>query len=150
MGPVEKLTLSYNEKGRSTGVATVVFKNSTSAKKAVSRYNNAPIDFGRGNLKLELVVDTTEIPLAARIQPVQQIRGPSRNTIVNQRRQSRVAAVRGRGRDRDRPATRNARAPAPKKEIKKKKKTIEELDQEMADYFAKNDNWLVLTGLKKK
>lgn len=82
-------------------------------------------------MKLELIVDTTKVPLAARIQPnAQPIRAKANLKKVRGAQKpkptkpARVAAK-----------VRNA---APKKQPKKKK-TIEELDQEMADYFASND-----------
>ncbi|KGK35815.1 hypothetical protein JL09_g5034, partial [Pichia kudriavzevii] len=132
VGPTNKVTLSYNEKGKSTGVATVIFKNATVARKAVAKYNNAPIDNGRSTLKLELVVDTTKVPLAARIQPNVVAPQPSRPRapLARQFRNKQVKPVRA--------IARNRQA-APKKQPKKKK-TIEELDQEMADYFSKNEN----------
>lgn len=140
VGPVQKITLAYNEKGRSTGVATVIFKNAAAARKAVATYNNAPIDSGRSILKLELVVDTTQVPLAARIQPnVQKIQPAALKNrgVAPGPRNQRVNAVKGRPVKPNRVIART-RAAAPKKQPKKKK-TLEELDQEMADYFATND-----------
>ncbi len=129
VGPVDKVSLSFNEKGKSTGIATVIFKNSNSAQKAVKLYNNAPIDGGKSNLKLELVVDTTKVPFAARIQPnVQAAVGPR---VPNAR------LVKGR------PVKPVVNAKAKAKKVKKqapKKKSLEELDQEMADYFATNNS----------
>lgn len=128
---MNSLTLAYNERGRSTGVATVIFKNPVHARKAVSQYNNASLDYGSGKLKLELVVDTANIPLAARIQPVRPAATAPPKTL--QQRKARVAAaVKGRP---VKPAKQQ------KKPVQKrpKKKTIEELDQEMADYFATNE-----------
>lgn len=138
---MQSLTLAYNEKGRSTGVATVIFKNAKAAHAAVSRYNNAAIDAGRSKLKLELVVDTTKVPLAARIQPnPRPARPASLESRIQPQRRARVAALKGRpGRPVNRPTKiANKRNEAPKKPVKKKK-TLEELDQEMADYFANND-----------
>ncbi|ODQ47032.1 hypothetical protein PICMEDRAFT_15034, partial [Pichia membranifaciens NRRL Y-2026] len=138
IGSVQNLTLAYNEKGRSTGVATVIFKNAKAAQAAVSRYNNAAIDSGRSKLKLELVVDTTKVPLAARIQP--NARPATLQNRIQPPRKARVEALKGRpGRPVNRPTKiANKRKETPKKPVKKKK-TLEELDQEMADYFATND-----------
>lgn len=128
VGPVERISLSFNEKGKSTGVATVIFKNSNSAQKAVKLYNNAPIDGGKSNLKLELVVDTTKVPLSARIQPNIQA-ATVRGKVPNAR------LVKGR-------PVKPALKQKAKKIVKKqppKKKSLEELDQEMADYFSTNN-----------
>jgi THO complex subunit 4 len=87
-------------------------------------------------LKLELVVDTTKVPLAARIRPNVQ---PATPNPLRQKIQARnsVHIPKGRPVKPNRAVSRNKKL-APKKQPKKKK-TIEELDQEMADYFANND-----------
>lgn len=78
-----------------------------------------------------MVVDTTKLPLAARIQPnampapTPRTRLPPRSAIKTRQAKPTRAAIKN-------------KKPAPKKQPKKKK-TIEELDQEMADYFATND-----------
>ncbi|KAG0676032.1 hypothetical protein C6P40_001332 [Pichia californica] len=141
VGPVSNLTLAYNERGRSTGVATITFKNSKSARAAVARFNNANIDGGNSRLKLEIIVDTSKVPLSARIQP--NLSQPVRSQQPNQppvRRGRQAQTLKGRpGRAVNRPNKVSNKKDAPKKQPKKKK-TIEELDQEMADYFATNNN----------
>lgn len=44
VGPVSSATLAYNSKGKSTGVATVIFRNKGDAQKAFDMYNNRMID----------------------------------------------------------------------------------------------------------
>lgn len=85
-------------------------------------------------MKLELVVDTTKVPLAARIQPNVQP-NPLQNKIQAARNIKAIPKGRPTKPARVAAKVRNA---TPKKQPKKKK-TIEELDQEMADYFASND-----------
>ncbi|QPG75221.1 hypothetical protein FOA43_002571 [Brettanomyces nanus] len=114
-------------RGQSTGVATVVFKRAGTARKAVAKYNNAPIDGKRKTLKLELVVDPQQKSLAARITPNVIVNASSLRTRLQSKRVTRRAPVK--------PVKK-----APKKVAKAKpknhKKTVAELDQEMADYFA--------------
>lgn len=68
------MALSYNERGQFKGVATVIFKSNKNAALAVEKYHGASIDGGKGKLSLELIIDTTKKPLAARIaaKPVQK------------------------------------------------------------------------------
>lgn len=91
---------------------------------------------------MELVVDTTKVPLAARIQPNVVSKAGPQQPGRGQALRRRLQATKGRpGRTINRPSKivnkKNVNN-GPKKQVKKKK-TIEELDQEMADYFATND-----------
>lgn len=140
VGGVHGVLLSYNERGLSTGIASITFKNSEYANKAVARFNGAPIDNGKSRLRLTLLVDPT---------------------LANQNLADRLSGLQGRvgrpgvGRPSGRPLGRGGRpiptrqqqirtqtrAPAapkkkqqPKKE-KPAKKSLEDLDKEMADYF---------------
>lgn len=72
------MALSYNERGQFKGVATVIFKSNKNAALAVEKYHGASIDGGKGKLSLELIIDTTKKPLAARIaaKPVQKHKQP--------------------------------------------------------------------------
>ncbi|VEU20728.1 DEKNAAC101579 [Brettanomyces naardenensis] len=131
LGGVASVLLSYNERGQSTGVATVVFKRAATARKAVAKYNNAPIDGKKKTLKLELVVDPAQKSLAARITP-NVLTGPTSLKAKLQGKRARRAPQ---------PIKKAAKpakkAPAKKSKPKNHKKTVAELDQEMADYFAK-------------
>lgn len=103
----------------------------------MAKYHNAPIDQGRTVLRLELIVDPSKKPLASRITPNKSLTPtqPSLKTKLQQKKQSRIAAVRGQA---PRAKANNANKPA--KPQKYKKKSLAELDQEMAEYFAKNDS----------
>lgn len=115
--------MNYNEKGQFKGIATINFKSSNNATKAVEKYNGAPIDGGSSKLKLELIVDPSKKPLAARISPNAPTKAPKIAAAKQQLKQQKK-----------KPAP--AKAPQQKKKpVKKTKKTVEELDQEMADYF---------------
>ena len=115
--------MSYNERGQSKGIATIIFKNSQYAQKAVTKYNGAPIDGGKNNLKIELILDPTKKPLTARIQ-------------ANEKRLAIKANAPSRA---SKPKKAAAKKPAAKKPVKKAKNTLEELDHEMSDYYEKKD-----------
>ncbi|GME72076.1 unnamed protein product [[Candida] boidinii] len=127
IGPVKTAVLSYNSRGQSMGIATVIFAKPALAKKAVDKYNDSPIDSSNTKLKLELVIDPSLKPLAARITP--NVVRPVSNVKAN---------VKARLDKSKKPAARPAKKVQQKKTQPRKKKTVEELDQEMEDYFSKN------------
>ncbi|KAI5965209.1 YRA1 [Candida pseudojiufengensis] len=118
VGGVQTVALSYNEKGQFKGYATVIFKSNKNAALAVEKYNGASIDGGAAKLRLELVIDTSKKPLAARIAAKPVLRVPQGNKVDHKKKLL---------------AKKNAKRPA--KKPQQKKRTVEELDQEMADYF---------------
>lgn len=98
---------------------------------AVTKYNGAPIDGGSSKLKLELIIDPTKKPLASRIAPVvQQVANAK---AAQAKKQHNTPA---KGKKQNGAATPKAAAKKQaKKPAKRVKKTVDELDQEMADYF---------------
>jgi len=58
IGPLEKATVNFDSKHRSTGTATVIFKNRTDAVEAIKRYNDVPLD----NKPLKLSLSTKSGP----------------------------------------------------------------------------------------
>ncbi|SCV06085.1 LANO_0H21770g1_1 [Lachancea nothofagi CBS 11611] len=124
VGGVARILLSYNERGLSTGMATITFKNAEKAREAVKKFHGAPIDGGRSKLRLSLIVDPSKKPLASRIQAIAErkpvpARGPNK----------KVAAVKQQKKEGKKPK------PKPSPKAKPEKKSLEQLDQEMADYF---------------
>lgn len=120
--------MNYNEKGQFRGVATIVFKSHKNAVLAVEKYNNAPIDGGKSKLKMELIVDPTRKPLAARIsanlpKPVQ--------TPQTKKKQALKEKVQQKRQQLQKKPVKQTKAKA----AKPAKKTAEQLDQEMSDYF---------------
>lgn len=127
IGPVKKVELSYGPGGNSRGIANITFVRSESAVKAVAQCNGIPVD--KKPIKVELIVDATvakSIPapkgLSERItaQPKPQPKSAA-STKTNS-----ASAARGKGRGR---GGRGGRNPRPAK------KTAEELDSEMVDYW---------------
>ncbi|GEQ72050.1 hypothetical protein JCM33374_g5736 [Metschnikowia sp. JCM 33374] len=137
IGGVQSVMLNYNEKGIFKGVATISFKSSKNAVKAVEKYNNAPIDGGASKLKLELVIDPSKKPLAARItanaapakeQPDQkkkQLQEKKKQLQKKKKDAAKAKAV----------AAKGVKSEKTAKKAKPEQKTAEQLDQEMADYF---------------
>lgn len=113
--------MSYNERGQSTGMANITFKNGEMAKKAVAKFNGAPIDGGRSRLRLNLIIDPTQQPsrsLADRIRAV----APKNVKPNNAPKKA--------------PTKKAALAKKQKQQRPKQpKKSLEDLDKEMADYF---------------
>ncbi|WVQ82117.1 hypothetical protein IAT38_004245 [Cryptococcus sp. DSM 104549] len=121
VGPVRTVQLSYTANGKSTGVATIVFKNRGDAKKAHSTYHNRMIDNQRP-MKVELAIDPNQAPLANRVAPA-----PAGRQAGGQQRGAGGAGAGGNRRGGA------ASAPKPRKP-QPAKKTAKELDAEMADY----------------
>lgn len=119
---MQNVALSYNERGHFKGIATIIFKTNKSATLAVEKYNGAPIDGGSSKLKLELIIDPTKKPLTSRIAP---------NKVAN----PKVLAVKAQTKANLRSKPKAKPQQQKKKPAKKAKKTVEQLDQEMADYF---------------
>ncbi|KHC70189.1 THO complex subunit 4 [Candida albicans P75016] len=128
IGGVQTVALSYNEKGQFKGFATIVFKSSKFATAAVDKYNGASIDGGAAKLRLELIIDTSKKPLAARIAPNSKAAAAAKTAGGK-----KIAAAKNAlNKKKAGPGNKNNNK---QKKPKQKKKTIEELDQEMADYF---------------
>ncbi|CCK69575.1 RNA-binding protein YRA1 KNAG_0C04740 [Huiozyma naganishii CBS 8797] len=131
IGGVSGVLLSYNERGLSTGMANITFRNAELARRAVTKFNNAPIDNGRSRLRLNLIVSPTmqSQDLSRRIQAL-PLRAPllrRMNVVQNKPKVQKVNAP-------------NKKAAAAKKQKQQKKakpakKSLEDLDKEMADYF---------------
>ncbi|KAH3688978.1 hypothetical protein WICPIJ_000037 [Wickerhamomyces pijperi] len=140
VGGVQSVALNYNEKGQSKGIATVVFKSSINASKAVEKYNGAPIDQGGKKLKLELIVDPTKKPLAARIVAnAINAAAPAakKGNAAGKAKQAGSTAGAAAGGRNKQAAKRgdNSKKQQQQKNKRPAKKSIEQLDQEMTDYF---------------
>lgn len=126
------MSLSYNEKGNFRGIATIIFKSSKNATLAVEKYNNAPIDGGATKLKLELVVDPSKKPLAARItandpQVAAKATKATKAAVTKKEQlKEKLKEKRKQIQQKKKPAVK-AKKPA--------KKSVEQLDQEMTEYF---------------
>jgi len=130
IGQVKRVMLSYNAQGQSRGIANVTFFKPDSAAKAVQELNNVKVD-GRP-MRVEVIVDAKNAPaipepkkLSDRIVQPKNAAKPKPATETKDKsnaKQGRPARGRGRGGR----AARTGRV----------KKSAEELDAEMVDYFA--------------
>ncbi|CAN6668180.1 RNA annealing protein Yra1p [Trichomonascus vanleenenianus] len=135
IGPIKVCQASYNHRGQPTGVVSVTFRKYGDAAKAVNRFNGTSIDDGAKTMKVELVMDPSKRPLSTRLNTASATQQQQQQ---QQQRQRQAAAV-------QQAKTIQSK---PKKAVKKKterparraKKTVEELDAEMADYFEGNQN----------
>lgn len=137
---MQHVALNYNERAQFQGTATINFKNGSFAAKAVEKYNGAPIDNGSTKLKLEIVVDTSKKPLSARIVPNKDSARAKAKVNAKTPVKTRTATKGQAKAAKEQPKaakeqpTKNAKKAANKKS-RPAKKTAEQLDQEMTDYF---------------
>jgi len=121
VGPLKDVTLHYDAKGVSKGVAAVHFQRKGDGNKAYQQYNNRLID-GKRPMKIEIVVDPTRAApaasLASRVAPPPAAAAGT-------------AAPRG-GRPR------RAGRGGGRKKTERPAKSAADLDAEMEDYTASN------------
>ncbi|THC93318.1 hypothetical protein EYZ11_007207 [Aspergillus tanneri] len=120
--------LTYNQNGTSRGIASIVFSKPDTAAKAAKDLNGLLVD-GRP-MKIEVVVDASHAPDVPAPKPL----GERVVQVKSQPKPATAAKPAGaaKGRGGRRRQTRNPNRPKPK--------TAEELDAEMVDYFAANEN----------
>ncbi|PRT55113.1 RNA annealing protein YRA1 [Wickerhamiella sorbophila] len=144
LGHVSKVVASYNARGVRTGQFTITFTKDGLAAKAMERFNGTVIDNGAAKMKVEIVFDQSAKPLAQRLslKPAADSAKPATDGQRSQKKRLRVkqknaaAAATGVAN-----STSDKKADAkPKNDRRRSKgrrtKTTEELDAEMADYFA--------------
>lgn len=126
-------------------MANITFRSNEQAQKAVSKFNGAPIDGGRTKLKLNLIVDPSQTvqDLSQRIKPLNQrggraqvtrgpnVRGPNPRNQNTRGPNQKAQNTRGPNK---KAALVKSKARQQKRE-KPAKKSLEDLDKEMADYF---------------
>ncbi|KAH7085959.1 hypothetical protein BKA63DRAFT_30012 [Paraphoma chrysanthemicola] len=120
VGRPKKVLLQYGPTGRSLGSATIIFNKHEQAVKATAALNGVKID--NRPVRVEMLVSAANLPAAAA--------QPSLADRVTQPKQQK---------DKPKPATAAKAAPATAGRERTKKKTVEELDAEMADYFPAGD-----------
>jgi len=127
VGPTREVTLHYDQKGASKGLAAVTFSKRGDANKAFTSYNNRLID-GKRPMKIEIVVDPGRpqpVSLSQRVAPAPApvatpINGIGADAVVQnaaRNRNSRRGRGNGRGKGTQRP-----------------NKSVADLDAEMEDY----------------
>ncbi|KIH95194.1 hypothetical protein SPBR_03968 [Sporothrix brasiliensis 5110] len=138
VGQVKRVELSYGPGGVSRGIATVVFHHADGASKAFSELNGLLID--NRAVKVEVVVAKAELipqpkPLGQRItQPKAQPKSAATDKRAGN-------AAKGAGNQKANNQNNGNKKPGQGRRARSArpaKKTAEELDSEMADYFVSN------------
>ncbi|KAJ9149264.1 mRNA export protein mlo3 [Pleurostoma richardsiae] len=130
VGQVKKVELSYGPGGVSRGIASVIFHHADGASKAFQKLNGLLID--NRPVKVEVVVASADLIPAPKTlsQRITQPKAQPKSAASDKATGVKAAGPAGKGANKKRPRGRNAR-PA--------KKTAEELDSEMADYFEQSN-----------
>ncbi|CAN9139261.1 hypothetical protein CC77DRAFT_1093697 [Alternaria alternata] len=129
VGRPKKVLLQYDAQGRSVGSATIIFNKHDQAAKATAALDGVKID-GRP-VRVEMLVSAAAIPATTRPASLaDRVTQPKKDKPKPATAEKAApGATRGRGQTRGKGKGRGGR------EARPKKKTVEELDAEMADYF---------------
>ncbi|KAI1188369.1 hypothetical protein F5B17DRAFT_271323 [Nemania serpens] len=132
VGPIKRVELSYGPNSVSRGIATVTFHKSDGASKAFNVLNGILVD--NRPIKIEIVVSAAK---AAEIIPTPK----TLTERVTQPKAQPKSAANDKKKDAGKAAGAGARGrkKRPVRSSRPAKKTAEELDSEMADYFNAGD-----------
>ncbi|KAI8232205.1 mRNA export protein mlo3 [Colletotrichum sp. SAR 10_99] len=140
VGPIKRVEISYGPNSVSRGIANITFRDADGASKAFQKLNGLLVD--NRPIKIEIVVSASQAanvipPSKTLAERTSQPKAQPKSAAINKRNAN---ASKG-------PATGNAQAskkPRRARSGRPAKKTQEELDSEMADYFesgnANNEN----------
>ncbi|KAK3680685.1 RNA-binding RNA annealing protein [Vermiconidia calcicola] len=133
VGNVKRAMLTYGPNGRSRGIATIVFRNGDGAQKAAKSLDGVKVD--NKAMRIEVVLGAKAVPappapktLAARMSQPKSAANAKEKT----KPKANGAAATTNGASKEQ-STRGGRKAG--RSGKPKKKTAEELDAEMMDYF---------------
>ncbi|KAH6656293.1 hypothetical protein BKA67DRAFT_531571 [Truncatella angustata] len=132
VGPIKRLELAYGPGGASRGVATITFSKQDGASKAFNQLNGLLVD-GRP-IKIEIIVSGDKAAVIAPApkgltERISQPKSQPKSAVPNKKKEAAAkGAVTGN-------ATRGRQRPSRGKSSRPAKKSAEELDSEMADYF---------------
>ncbi|KAF3925760.1 hypothetical protein ABW20_dc0100742 [Dactylellina cionopaga] len=140
VGSIKKCQLVYKANGQSAGIATIEFAKPGHANIAFEQFNGRLVD--NRPMKVEIIVDPTKVSLATRIsgppkaapKPTPKPAGGKPKPVTANGRSNGPAGRKdaGRGRGRGRGGRHGASGSGG---AKRTTKTVEQLDQEMADYY---------------
>uniref|UniRef100_L2G2V7 Protein mlo3-like protein n=1 Tax=Colletotrichum fructicola (strain Nara gc5) TaxID=1213859 RepID=L2G2V7_COLFN len=140
VGPIKRVEISYGPNSVSRGIANITFRDADGASKAFQKLNGLLVD--NRPIKIEIVVSASQAanvipPSKTLAERTSQPKAQPKSAAINKRNAN---ASKG-------PAAGNAQAgkkPRRARSGRPAKKTQEELDSEMADYFesgnANNEN----------
>ncbi|RVX74297.1 hypothetical protein B0A52_02129 [Exophiala mesophila] len=126
VGFVKRVSLQYNQSGQSRGIADILFGKADSAAKAAKELNG---------MLIEVVVDASSVPQPAAPKPLAErvAANPKAQpkSAVNVKKATAKDGAKGKGAGKDAKPKRGRNA--------RPKKTAEELDAEMTDYWGGNN-----------
>jgi THO complex subunit 4 len=123
--------MQYDARGQSVGVATVIFSKYDQAAKATTALNGVKID--QRPVRVEMILSASALPATTRPASLaDRVTQPKKDKPkpATAEKAADGGAARGRGQQ-----TRGRGRGRGGREARPKKKTVEELDAEMADYF---------------
>merc|ERR1712150_303245 len=139
IGKVKKAVVMYNAKGQSRGAALVTFANGASAAKAVREYHQAEVD---GRPMYVKAVSYNARPATpqkkkATKKKTTKKKKPTKKKGKKGTTKKSTKKKGGKGKGKGKQSTKKKGGKKGKKFKKSKPKTVEELDQEMEDYYNK-------------
>ncbi|KJR87028.1 THO complex subunit 4 [Sporothrix schenckii 1099-18] len=138
VGQVKRVELSYGPGGVSRGIATVVFHHADGASKAFSELNGLLID--NRAVKVEVVVAKAElIPQPKTLgQRITQPKAQPKSAATDKRAGNAAKGASNQKANNQNNANKKPGQGRRARSARPAKKTAEELDSEMADYFVSN------------
>ncbi|KAF7504518.1 hypothetical protein GJ744_002138 [Endocarpon pusillum] len=130
VGPVRRVLMTYNQNGRSLGVATIIFSKADAAVKAAKDLNGMLVD--KRPMKIEVIVDASNAPAPPTVKSLGE--RVAANPKAQPRSATSTKATNGAGKKAATKAKKRG-----KNATRSKPKTAEELDAEMTDYFTNNN-----------
>ncbi|KAK6350537.1 hypothetical protein TWF718_003727 [Orbilia javanica] len=142
VGSIKKCNLVYKSNGQSAGIATIEFNKPGHANIAFDKFNGRLVD--SRPMKVEIIVDPTKVAFADRISgPAKPAPKAAPKPAANKPKpvtaSGRAGGAGGRN-PRGGRGGRGGRKGASGSGVKRTTKTVEELDQEMADYYKGSEN----------
>ncbi|KAL9107390.1 MAG: hypothetical protein Q9227_007674 [Pyrenula ochraceoflavens] len=143
IGPIKKVLVTYNKNGQSVGVATIIFREREAASQAAKQLNGTRVD--NRPMRIEVLMDAKSAPeptapksLADRVVYDSKRRPdlslPLTKASANPKAQPK-SAVADKNATKNKDGKRVGRAKRGRNAGRPKRKTAEELDAEMMDYF---------------
>lgn len=132
VGPIKKVELSYGPNSVSRGIANIIFREPNGASKAFDKLNGLLVD--NRPIKVEIVVGDAVAanmipPVKTLAERTSQPKAQPKSAAADKHTTNAAKQTTGRGRGKK---TRG-------RSSRPTKKTAEELDSEMADYFQGNN-----------
>ncbi|KAF6819986.1 Protein mlo3-like protein (RNA recognition domain-containing protein), partial [Colletotrichum plurivorum] len=132
VGPIKRVEISYGPNSVSRGIANITFRDSDGASKAFQKLNGLLVD--NRPIKIEIVVGASQAanvipPKKTLAERTSQPKAQPKSAANDKRNGNANKGAANAGARGKKPQPRRARSGRPAK------KTAEELDSEMADYF---------------